>query len=92
MLLKIQEELKSGKFKFSFGRKVEISNLGKKRKGLRSLVVVGSPREKIVQKGIEIVMNSYYDKTFSINSFGFRLKLGVQDAILRLDQQFKKAK
>lgn len=91
LFLKIQEELKSGKFKFSPGRKVEISKLGKKKKGLTSLVV-GSLREKIVQKGIEIVMNSYYDKTFNINSFGFRPKLGVQDAILRLDQQFRKAK
>lgn len=85
----IQKDLKSGKFKFSPGRKVEIPKPGKKE--TRPLIIA-SPREKVVQKAIQIVMNHHFDPIFSRNSYGFRPNLSLTAAIHRLDGDFQSSK
>jgi len=51
-----------------------------------------SPREKVVEKAILIVMNEHYEKKLNKRSFGFRPGKGVQDAILYVDQKFRSSK
>ena len=52
-LLRVQKELRSGKFKFGPARRIQIPKPGKT--SMRPLSMA-SPREKIVQKAIQLVM------------------------------------
>ena len=88
-LKKLQQELLSGKFKFSPGRRVEIP---KANKNETRPLTIASPREKIVQKALQIVLNAYYDPIFSPNSYGFRPNTSIAHAIHRIDSDFQSAK
>jgi retron-type reverse transcriptase len=50
------------------------------------------PREKIVLKAIEIVMNERYDSKFSKRSFGFRPGKGLKDAMEYVDEKLRGSK
>lgn len=86
---KISLELKTGKFKFKPGRMVLIPKPGKDEK--RMLIIAG-PREKLVQKAIEIVFNKYFDPLMNDASHGFRPKRGVQTSVNRIEQDFQSSR
>lgn len=88
-LRKISEQLLEGKFKFSPGRLVKIPKPGKSEK--RNLIIA-DPREKVVQKAIEIILNGYYDPMMSDNSHGFRPGKGVQSCIRKIEQDFQSSR
>lgn len=66
----IAKELQAGKFTFQPARRVWIPKPGKPDQ-LRPLGVA-SPREKIVQKAIQLVLEAIYEPIFHDNSHGFR--------------------
>lgn len=44
----------------------------------------GNPREKIVQKALALVLESIWEKIFSDNSYGFRPKKSLHQALYQL--------
>ena len=74
----IAKELKTGKFKFTSARRVMIPKPGKK--GERPLGV-GAPREKIVQKGLQIILEAIYEPIFLDCSHGFRPDRSTHSAL-----------
>ncbi len=85
----ISDKLRSGRFSFSAGRKVLIPNPENREK---RMVIIAPPREKIVQKAIEQVLQVYYDRTFNKTSFGYRPSIGIQDALLYVDSNFQSSR
>jgi retron-type reverse transcriptase len=77
----LQHEIRSGKFKFT------ISKPGKTRR-----LKISDFKEKIVQKAIEQVMNTYWDPKFKDYSHGFRPNKGVRTAIEMIDKNFQSVK
>lgn len=80
-----REKLRAGKFEFKPGRRVEIPKLGRK-------ITVGAPREKIVQKAFQLVMEQYYEPKMSEYSYGFRPNRSLRTAILRIDSDFQSSR
>jgi group II intron reverse transcriptase/maturase len=74
----VAEELRTGKFKFTSARRVMIPKPG--RKGERPLGV-GAPREKIVQKGLQVILEAIYEPTFLDCSHGFRPERSTHSAL-----------
>lgn len=75
--------LRQGTFKFREGRRVEIP---KPRGGTRPLTV-GSPRDKIVQKAVELVLSHVYEeklKRFSDKVHGFRPNRSCHTALKQI--------
>jgi group II intron reverse transcriptase/maturase len=68
-LRSISDELKAGKFKFKAARRVWIP---KNKAGEMRPLGVASPREKVVQKAIQIVLEAIYEPLFLPYSHGFR--------------------
>lgn len=85
-LEKIQKDLRSGKYEFTPARRVNIPKSDKKEK--RPLTI-GSPRDKIVQKAIQLVMAPVFEKMFLDCSHGFRPKKGTRTAMQYLDSKFQ---
>lgn len=75
---KVAKELLTGKFKFTPARRVMIPKPGKKEK--RPLGV-GSPREKIIQKGIQIILETIFEPKFLDCSHGFRPNRSTHSAL-----------
>nr|ACD85984.1 putative reverse-transcriptase protein [Volvox carteri f. nagariensis]ACX84835.1 putative reverse-transcriptase-like protein [Volvox carteri f. nagariensis]ACY06074.1 putative reverse-transcriptase-like protein [Volvox carteri f. nagariensis] len=84
----ISNDIKAGKFKFSQARRVMIPKPGKSE--LRPLGVV-SPRDKVVQKALELVLQCIFDPMFLDCSHGYRPGKSQHTALKMLDQQFKNA-
>lgn len=77
----------SGSFKFGPGRVVNIpkpNNPSETRK-----LVIASPREKVIQKAMQLVLQAIFEPMFTEYSFGFRPNLGCHDAIKHISQHFK---
>jgi retron-type reverse transcriptase len=53
--------------------------------------LIASPRDKIVQKALTVVLDSIYDPEFLDCSHGFRSSRGAKRAILQVDRTFKSA-
>jgi group II intron reverse transcriptase/maturase len=85
-LLKTATKLKEGKFKFSPSRRIWIPKPGKKEK--RPLAIA-SPREKVVQKAMELVLSAIYEPSFLDNSHGFRPNRSPHSALKMIDETFK---
>lgn len=83
---RIGKKIRSGKFEFSPARRVQIPKPGKKE--TRPLDIA-SPREKIVQKAIQQVMEPHYEPQFQDCSHGFRPNRGTRTAIQYLDSKFQ---
>jgi retron-type reverse transcriptase len=66
---KVAEDLKSGKFNFKPARRVLIPKPGKTDK---RPIGIGSPRDKIIQKALQVVLEVIWEKEFLPSSFGFR--------------------
>lgn len=80
-LEKIQKDLRNGKFEFP-----QIPKPGKKE--TRPLTIA-SPRDKIVQKAIQLIMEPVYEKFFLDCSHGFRPHRGTKTAIQYIDAKFQ---
>lgn len=85
-LHKIQDELRAGIYKFNPARRIQIPKGGKNE--TRPLTIA-SPREKIVQKAILIVLEQFYEKQFLEFSHGFRPGKGTHTAMKNLEAQFQ---
>lgn len=83
---KTSKRLISGHYQFTPAREVLIPKPGKREK--RPLKVA-NPREKLVQKSMELVLNAIYDCTFMEYSHGFRPGKGCHTALKYIDQKFK---
>lgn len=87
-LLKIQEKLRAGLYKFPPARRIQIPKVGKKE--TRPLTIA-SPRDKIVQKAIQLVLNEFYEPKFLETSHGFRPGRGTHTAIQFMEAKFQSA-
>ena len=80
-LSKISNKVKNGRFKFSPSRRVLVSKPGKDE--LRPLGIT-NPREKIVQKAIEMVLIAIYEDIFLNCNHGSRPGRSCHTAVKRL--------
>ena len=84
----IQEQLKSGTYKTQPARRVWIPKPGKREK--RPLGIA-SPREKVVQKAMQIVLEQAYEPTFLNSSHGFRPNRNCHSALQKIYLTFSGA-
>lgn len=82
----VQSKLKAGKYNFSPARRVHIPKPGKKE--TRPLTIA-SPREKIVQKAMLLIMERLYENKFLDTSHGFRPGRGTHTAMKQLESNFQ---
>lgn len=88
-LERIQSQLRAGTFKFGPARRVQIPKPGK---STTRPLTIASPREKIVQKAIHLVMEPRYENTFLDSSHGFRPNKGSRTIIRYIDAKFQSSK
>lgn len=81
LFTKVAEDLKSGKFNFKPLRRVLIPKSGKTEK--RPLGV-GSPRDKVIQKALQVVIEAIWEKEFLPSSFGFRANKSIHQLLHQL--------
>lgn len=79
---RLSKDLRNGTFKFTPSRKILIPK-GAGKKGSRPLSI-GSPRDKIVQKAITIVLENIFESSFLNTSHGFRPNRGTHSALKML--------
>lgn len=82
----ISKDLKAGKFQFSPARRKMIPKPGKIPK--RPLGIV-NPRDKVVQKAMQLVLESIYEPSFLVNSHGFRPGKGTHTALYQAKNLFQ---
>lgn len=82
----VQLKLKAGKFKFNPARRVQIPKPGKNE--TRPLTIA-SPREKIVQKAMQMIIERLYEPKFLPTSHGFRPGKGTHTAMKLLESNFQ---
>lgn len=87
-LQRLSQKLRSGKFRFSPARRTYIPKPG--RVELRPLTVP-SPREKLVQKALALVLEGIYEPIFRPTSHGFRPGRGTHTALRMIDNVCKNA-
>lgn len=63
-------DIREGRFKFKHARQILIPKPNKS--GEFRPLLIASPREKIVQKALQVLMNAIFEPHFSKSSFGFR--------------------
>jgi group II intron reverse transcriptase/maturase len=80
------EKLIKGTYNFKQARRVMIQKPNKADK--RPLTVV-SPRDKIIQEAIRMVLEIVYEPTFSNCSYGFRPGIGVHNALKDIKLRWK---
>lgn len=85
---RIQKLIKAGKFQFNPARRTQIPKPGKTE--TRPLTIA-SPREKVVQKAMLLVLERFYDKEFLDSSHGFRPGRGTHTAIKQVESLFQSA-
>lgn len=88
-LKRIQSELRAGTFKFGPARRVHIPKPGK---STTRPLTIASPREKIVQKAMQLVMEPVYENTFLDSSHGFRPNRGSRTIVRHIDAKFQSSK
>ncbi|KAG6866783.1 hypothetical protein C0993_007396, partial [Termitomyces sp. T159_Od127] len=74
-----------GRFKFSPARQILIPKPNKP--GEFRSILIASPREKIVQKALQVLMNAIFDPHFSNSSFGFRPGRSLVNALNRIHKR-----
>lgn len=82
----VQKNLRSGKYEFPPARRIQIPKPGKKE--TRPLTIA-SPRDKVVQKAIQLIMEPVFEKFFLDCSHGFRPHRGTKTAIQYVDAKFQ---
>lgn len=83
---RIQEKLRAGTYKFPPARRTQIPKEGKTE--TRPLTIA-SPRDKIVQKAIQIILERVYEPKFLETSHGFRPNKGTHTALQYVDAKFQ---
>jgi retron-type reverse transcriptase len=83
---KTQAELKAGTYSFPPAIRVEIPNPGKKQ---TIPLTIAAPRDKVVQKAMQMVMEPEYEKIFMESSHGFRPNKGTRTALQYLEAKFQ---
>jgi group II intron reverse transcriptase/maturase len=78
-------DLREGRFKFSPARQVLIPK--PKKPGEFRALLIANPREKIVQKALQVIMNAIFEPHFSKSSFGFRPGQSLIDALNRIHKR-----
>nr|YP_010338941.1 putative reverse transcriptase protein [Erythrolobus coxiae]UNJ19013.1 putative reverse transcriptase protein [Erythrolobus coxiae] len=82
---KTSKLIKAGKFRFSASRRIYISKPGSKKK---RLLTCGSPRDKVVQKAMQLVLEPIFEPNFLLNSNGFRPSRGSHTALKQIKNWF----
>lgn len=82
----LQKKLRAGTYRFPPARRIQIPKPGKAE--TRPLTIA-SPRDKIVQKAIQQVMNEVYEPRFLDTSHGFRPNRGTHTAIQYVEAKFQ---
>lgn len=85
VLLELSEKLKSESFQFKPGRQVYIP---KASGGFRTLIIA-SPRDKIVQQVIKMILESIFEPLFLNYSHGFRPNRSCHTALKEVRRTFK---
>lgn len=85
-LTKIQSKIRAGTYEFPPARRIQIPKPGKNE--TRPLTIA-SPRDKVVQKALQLVMEPIYENQFLDTSHGFRPRRGTRTAIQYLDAKFQ---
>jgi len=76
---KTAEDLLSGRFKFTPARALKIPKPNKPSE-FRQLLIA-NPREKVVQKAVQMVLNAIFEPIFNNASHGFRPQRSVMTAL-----------
>lgn len=84
----IRKELRTGSFKFTASRRIEIP---KKNGQLRPLGIPG-PRDKIIQEGMKLILEAIFEPTFLEYSHGFRPGKSTHTAINYYKMKFGQIK
>jgi len=84
----IQKKLKTGQYEFPPARRIQIPKPGKTE---TRPITIASPRHKIVQEAVKLVMEQEFEKMFLESSHGFRPKRGTHTAIRYVDAKFQSA-
>jgi len=82
----IVEKLKSETFQFQPGRRVQIPKAS--GDGTRPLTIA-SPRDKLVQEAMRMVLEAVYEPTFADYSHGFRPARSCHSALNMVKHQFQ---
>lgn len=80
----LSKELGTGEFKFRPARRIEIPKI----KGGTRPLGIASPRDKIVQEAMRMVLEGIYEPTFSETSHGFRKEYSSETAINYIRMKF----
>jgi len=80
------KKLLAGQYKFGVARRILIPKPGKT--GERP-ITMASPREKVVQKAIDLVLQELFERQFMETSHGFRPKRGCHTALQMVDRTFR---
>ena len=81
----LQKELNTNKFQFRPARRLEIPKAN--GSGTRPLGIA-SPRDKIVQGAMLLILEAIFEPTFSKNSHGFRPKRGTHSALGQIKRTY----
>jgi retron-type reverse transcriptase len=77
-------DLKTGKFQFHPGRRIQIPKANGKTRPL----TIAPPRDKIIQEVMIMILEAIYEPTFSDNSHGFRPNRSCHSALRQVKTQF----
>lgn len=77
-------KIRSGKFEFRNGRRIHID----KPDGTKRTLVISSPKEKVVQKAIQLALEPVYEPHFLENSHGFRPNKSCHTALEKVKYWF----
>lgn len=78
-------DILEGRFKFSPARQILIPKPNKP--GEFRPLLIANPREKIVQKALQVLMNAIFDPHFSKSSFGFRPGRSLVNALNKIHKR-----
>jgi group II intron reverse transcriptase/maturase len=82
-------KIRAGQFQFGLARRILIPKEGKP--GERPLTMA-SPREKVVQKAMQLVLMELFEPIFLNTSHGFRPKRSCHSALQMVDRNFRGGK
>jgi group II intron reverse transcriptase/maturase len=89
-LTTIQSKQKAGTFRFPPARRIQIPKPGKSKE-TRPLTIA-SPRDKIIQKAIQLVVEPLFEESFLDCSHGFRPNKGTRTAMAYIDSKFQSSR
>lgn len=82
---KTAKDILEGRYRFSPARQILIPKPNKP--GEYRPLLLANPREKIVQKALQVLLNTIFDPHFSKSSFGFRPGRSLVNALNKIHKQ-----